>query len=88
MTMKIQDYKEIVATPQAHLEFLQHVTGLMDGIDEVDAATAARKLHTALRETVEVGGVHSVRRGTCWPWRKPLATCGSRRKHRLLCSRM
>ena len=56
MTMKIQDYKEIVATPQAHLEFLQHVTGLMDGIDEADAATAARKLHTALRDTVEVGG--------------------------------
>ena len=36
MTMKFQDYKEIVATPQAHLEFLRHVTGLIDGIDETD----------------------------------------------------
>lgn len=56
MTMKFQDYKEIVATPQAHLEFLRHVTSLIDGIDEADAPTAARKLHTALRDTVEVGG--------------------------------
>ena len=56
MTMKFQDYKEIVSTPQAHLDFLRHVSGLVDGIHEADAPTAARKLHTALRDSVEVGG--------------------------------
>lgn len=53
--MKIDDYKEIVATPQAHVEFLRHVVSLMDGVS-AQGQDASRQLYAKMRDGIEVGG--------------------------------
>ena len=55
MKIQVQDYKDMVATPEAHLEFLRHATQLAEGI-EGTGQDVARKLNTALRESIEVAG--------------------------------
>lgn len=55
--MKIQSesYEAMVRTPESHLEFLRHTAQLSEGISET-GQDAARKLNTALRESIEVAG--------------------------------
>ena len=53
--MKIEDYKEVVATPQANVEFLRHIVGLMDGIT-AEGQDASRQLYMAMRDGIQVGG--------------------------------
>lgn len=53
--MKIESYKAVVATPQAHTEFLRHVAGLMERV-EGTGQEAARQLYTSMRDGIDVGG--------------------------------
>lgn len=55
MKMEVADYTDMVATPEAHLEFLRHATTLAEAIPET-GQDAARKLNSALRESIEVAG--------------------------------
>lgn len=54
MKMEAADYTDMVATPEAHLDFLRHTSKLAEAIPE--GQDAARKLNTALRESIEVAG--------------------------------
>lgn len=53
--MKINDYKDLVATPQAHVEFLRHVVGLMEGVAG-EGQDASRQLYSTMRDGIDVGG--------------------------------
>jgi hypothetical protein len=53
--MKIESYKAVVATPQAHSEFLPHVVDLMERV-EGSGQEAARQLYTSMRDSIDVGG--------------------------------
>lgn len=53
--MKIESYKALVATPQAHTEFLRHVVDLMERV-EGSGQEAARQLYTSMRDSIDVGG--------------------------------
>ena len=53
--MKIESYKAVVATPQAHTEFLRHVVDLMERV-EGSGQEAARQLYTSMRDSIDVGG--------------------------------
>lgn len=53
--MKFDDYQQIVKTPENNVEFLRHVVSVIDGLG-AEGAEGSRKLHTALRDGVEVGG--------------------------------
>ncbi len=52
--MKIESYKAVVATPQAHTEFLRHVVDLMERV-EGSGQEAARQLYTSMRDSIDVG---------------------------------
>lgn len=54
MKFEAADYTDMVATPEAHLEFLRHTSKLAEAIPE--GQDGARKLNTALRESIEVAG--------------------------------
>lgn len=53
--MKIESYNAVVATPQAHTEFLRHVVDLMGRV-EGSGQEAARQLYTTMRDGIDVGG--------------------------------
>ena len=52
--MKIESNKAVVATPQAHTEFLRHVVDLMERV-EGSGQEAARQLYTSMRDSIDVG---------------------------------
>ena len=55
--LRVDDYRSLVVSPEAHTAFLRHVDSVLAGLGLGDRVEVGAQLHKALRAGVEIGGL-------------------------------